>query len=430
MTRRCLVLSASMGAGHDTVAAELARRLRARGHDVHLHDVLALLPPGTGPALRGFYRTAVRRAPVLYTAIYRVFLAAPPPRPDGARAVPHADTSPLAVSAERPLATLVERLRPDVVVSTFHLAAQITGRMRERGALRIPSAVYVTDFAVHRGWLHPGNDLYLCVSDGAAAAARTGAGRRTLAPGPVVPPAFHPAGQPFDAGVTAAPADPAGPLHPGTPAPAASPTDPGGPSHPRGPSRPAGAADPGDGGAPGRPTGPPDPDRPTVLLSAGAWGVGSALPRTAGALVRHGLRPVVLCGRDERLRRRTARVPGAVALGWTDDLPGLMASARLLVDNAAGQTAVQALAAGLPVVGYRPIPGHGADGVRHMAAEGITTAAADLPALLAAADLLVPDGPARDRQTALGRALFREDAAALVAALATPTAHDRADGGV
>ncbi|MFJ3160040.1 MGDG synthase family glycosyltransferase [Streptomyces kanasensis] len=419
MTRRCLVLSASMGAGHDTVAAELARRLRARGHDVHLHDVLALLPPGTGPALRGFYRTAVRRAPVLYTAIYRVFLAAPPPRPDGARAVPHAGTSPLAVSAERPLATLVERLRPDVVVSTFHLAAQITGRMRERGALRIPSAVYVTDFAVHRGWLHPGNDLYLCVSDGAAAAARTGSGRRTLAPGPVVAPAFHLAGQPFDAGATATPADPPGSAAaagPGTPAP---PAGPGGPSDPGVPSRPAAAADPDGGGAPGR---------PTVLLSAGAWGVGSALPHTAGALARHGLRPVVLCGRDERLRRRTARVPGAVALGWTDDLPGLMASARLLVDNAAGQTAVQALAAGLPVVGYRPIPGHGADGVRHMAAEGITTTAADLPALLAAADLLVPDGPVRDRQTALGRALFREDAAALVAALATPTAHDPADG--
>ncbi|WP_228973003.1 galactosyldiacylglycerol synthase [Streptomyces sp. DH12] len=396
MTRRCLVLSASMGAGHDAVATELARRLRARGHDVHLHDVLALLPPGAGPALRGFYRTAVRRTPALYTAIYRVFLASPGPRPDGVRTVPRADTSPLAISAERPLATLVERLRPDVVVSTFHLAAQVTGRMRERGALRIPSAVYVTDFAVHRGWLHPGNDLYLCVSDGAAAAARDGAGSRTLAPGPVVPPAFH-SGSPPDTGTTA---------------------DPAGLPYPAHCDRPT----------PDRLGHPPRPDRPVVLLSAGAWGVGSDLPRTAGALARHGLRPVVLCGRDERLRRRTARVPGAVALGWTDDLPGLMSSARLLVDNAAGQTAVQALAAGLPVVGYRPIPGHGADGVRHMAAEGVTTTAADLPSLLAAADLLVPDGPARDRQRALGHALFREDAAALVAALTTPTAHDRADG--
>ncbi|MFD8552890.1 galactosyldiacylglycerol synthase [Streptomyces fradiae] len=394
MTRRCLVLSASMGAGHDAVAGELARRLRAHGHEAHVHDVLTLLPAGTGPALRVFYRTAVRRLPALYTAIYRVFLASPPhgaqalgpqeprsealdpeapPHPDalrsGAQAGPgraaaaRADTSPLAALAEGPLRALAARYRPDVVVSTFHLAAQITGRMRERGTLGVPSAVYVTDFAVHRGWLHPGNDLYLCVSPGAAAAARAGTGRRTAAPGPVVPPAVH-------AVADAPPAE------------------------------------------------PPDPRRPTVLLSAGAWGVGSDLPRTARALVRHGMRPVVLCGRDEGLRRRTARVPGAVALGWTHDLPALMASARLLVDTAAGQTAVQALAAGLPVVAYRPIPGHGADGVRHMAAEGLSTTAADLPSLLAAVSRLVPDGPARGAAAARGRALFRDDASVLLAALA------------
>ncbi|WP_374984485.1 galactosyldiacylglycerol synthase [Streptomyces fradiae] len=416
MTRRCLILSASMGAGHDAVAREIARRLRTHGHEAHVHDVLTLLPAGTGAALRVFYRTAVRRLPALYTAIYRVFLASPPhdpqaldprefgpqefgpraldsealdpgaqphpvarldpqapPHPDALRygvhagsgpaAAPRADTSPLAALAEGPLRTLASGLRPDVVVSTFHLAAQITGRMRERGTLGVPSAVYVTDFAVHRGWLHPGNDLYLCVSPGAAAAARAGTGRRTAAPGPVVPPAFH-------AVADVPPAEPA------------------------------------------------DPRRPTVLLSAGAWGVGSDLPRTARALVRHGLRPVVLCGRDEGLRRRTAQVPGAVALGWTRDLPALMASARLLVDNAAGQTAVQALAAGLPVVAYRPIPGHGADGVRHMAAEGLTTTAADLPSLLAAVSRLVPDGPARGTAVARGRALFRDDAAVLLTTLA------------
>ncbi|MCZ9336647.1 galactosyldiacylglycerol synthase, partial [Streptomyces sp. TRM76130] len=82
----------------------------------------------------------------------------------------------------------------------------------------------------------------------------------------------------------------------------------------------------------------------------------------------HGWLPVVLCGADERLRRALSRVPGVLALGWVTDMPGLLHAARALVDNAAGQTAVQALAAGLPVVGHRPIPGHGADGVRAMAA--------------------------------------------------------------
>ncbi|GAA2493950.1 MGDG synthase family glycosyltransferase [Streptomyces gobitricini] len=354
MGRRCLVLTASMGAGHDAVARELARRLRADGHDVLVRDVLTLLPPGTGPAVRGFYRFVIRRLPVVYTAIHALFLA---PRPRPGR---KPDVSPMAALAERRTAALVAAWRPEVIVSTFHLAGQVTGRMRGHGALRVPCAVFVTDFAVHRAWLEPGNDLYLCVSETAARAARDGTGRPAIATGPVVPPEFHTSG---------------GRAH-----------DAGG--------------------------------RPVVLLSGGAWGVGPGLLRTAGALARHGFEPVLLCGRDERLRRRAERLPGVRALGWTDDMPGLMASARVLVDNAAGQTAAQALAAGVPVVGYRPIAGHGAAGVREMAAEGLTTYAGDLPGLLAAVGELARPGAARERRAADGAAVFRTDAARLVAGLA------------
>jgi hypothetical protein len=90
-------------------------------------------------------------------------------------------------------------------------------------------------------------------------------------------------------------------------------------------------------------------------------------------------------------------------------MPGLMHAARALVDNAAGQTAVQALAAGLPVVGYRPLPGHGADGVRRMAALGLSDVAADEADLIVSLGRLTAEGPDRERRIAQGRALFRRD---------------------
>ncbi|MCS0634922.1 galactosyldiacylglycerol synthase [Streptomyces sp. LP05-1] len=354
-----------MGAGHDAVAGELARRLRATGHQVLVRDVLTLLPPGAGPAVRSFYRFSVRHAPAVYEAIYALFL-----EPAGGRAragrsgtAPHRpDVSPLAALAERRLAALVAGWRPDVVVSTFHLAGQITGRLRAAGRLRVPSAVFVTDFAVHRAWLDPGNDLYLCVTETAAEAVRAATGRPAAAPGPVVPPEFHP---------------------------------------------PLGAA------RPSWTTGPP-----AVLLSAGAWGVGPGLPDTAGRLAAHGCRPVVLCGHDRRLRARAARLPGVVALGWVRDMPGLLASVRLLVDNAAGQTAVQALAARLPVIGHRPLVGHGAAGVRAMAEAGLCVFAPRPADLLAAVDRLAPPGTARTAAVSAGAGVFRADAARLVVELA------------
>lgn len=50
-----LIVSASMEHGHDAVAGELCRRLRRYGCPAEVVDLLAVLPAGVGPALRGFY---------------------------------------------------------------------------------------------------------------------------------------------------------------------------------------------------------------------------------------------------------------------------------------------------------------------------------------------------------------------------------------
>ncbi|WP_399066351.1 MGDG synthase family glycosyltransferase [Streptomyces winkii] len=367
-----------MGAGHDAVAGELAERLRARGHSARIQDVLALLPPGVGPALRAGYRGAVRHVPQLYAWIYAAFLAAGPDGqrgrsgPDGgAGAVARPGSAPLAALAERALMDVVDRWEPDAVISTFHLSAQVTGRLRTRGVLDVPSVVTVVDFAVHRGWLHPGNDMHLCVTESAARTAEAVTGRAAEATGPVVPERFSESY----------------------------------------------AARTGEGryGHWHREFERLAPGRPLVLLSAGAWGVGAGLPGTARQLVAHGFCPVLLCGRDERLRRRAASVPGAIALGWVESMAELMAAAHALVDNAAGQTAAQALATGLPVIGYRPLPGHGAEGIREMVAAGVTELAGDEGELANALEKVVSPGPVRELRVGRGRALFRTDAAQRIA---------------
>lgn len=344
------MVSASMGAGHDAVAVELARRLRAAGHETFHADVLGLLPAGVGAGLRGFYRSAIRHAPMVYAGIYAAFFRADSgPRPGSA---------PLAALAEERLNAEVAGGRADAVVGVFHLAAQLTGRMRARGRLAVPGAVLITDFAVHRQWLHRGNDLHLCLTEEIAQDVRRRLGRPAVACGPLLPDGFrpHPAGEPsWRRRLT-------------------------------------------DG----------DRRRP-VLLSAGAWGVGSRLDATARLLSGAGYRPVVLCGRNERLRRALSKVPGTAAMGWVDDMPGLIAACCAVVDNAAGQTALEALAVGVPVIGYRPIPGHGVEGVRRMAALGLTEYAGDSWQLVASLDRVASGGAAADRLRRAGRGLFRGD---------------------
>jgi UDP-N-acetylglucosamine:LPS N-acetylglucosamine transferase len=344
-----------MGAGHDAVADELVARLTARGGQARRADVLDLLPAHAGAALRSFYRATVLHLPPLYAGIYATFL-----RPAGAHRTP--GPAGLAGLAERGLAELVGRERPGLVVPVFHLAAQLTGRMRSHGTLTVPSAVVVTDFDVHSQWLHPGNDLYCCLTEAAARRVRAATDRPAAATGPLVASRFL------------GPAPEAGFWH--------------------------------------RLFRSRAPDRPVVLLSAGAWGAGTHLADTAALLARAGYLPVALCGENRRLRARLARVPGTLALGWEQDMPGLMSAADVLVDNAAGQTALEALAMGLPVVGYRPIPGHGKAGAHQMAALGLTRFARDSWTLIDTLDGLTRPRRSRRAPSPAAASLFASDTAA------------------
>ncbi|MEV0974543.1 MGDG synthase family glycosyltransferase [Microtetraspora glauca] len=358
--RTVLILSASMGAGHDAAATELARRLAARGVDAEVTDVLELLPLRLGAALRGWYGWMMRSAPWSYALIYRIFFVS--------RGSPSA--SPLTVLVAARLRRLLLRRAPDEVVSAFHLAAQAAGHLRARGLLPVPSTVLLTDFAAHRLWLHPGNDRYLCPDPETARAVRAATGRPASWHAPLVRPEF------LARGATIA--------------------------------------------------GPRADERP-VLVSAGSWGVGG-VERTARVLAGSGrYLPVVLCGRNGELRRRLRRRLGrpVVVLGWCDDLPALMATAYAVIDNAAGLTCREAMAARVPVISYLPIPGHGRDGALAMARAGLSVYARDAAELLAALDRIAAESE-RERHTAPGAGLF---AAAPAESFFIPSAPSGRPGG-
>jgi hypothetical protein len=156
-----------------------------------------------------------------------------------------------------------------------------------------------------------------------------------------------------------------------------------------------------------------------VLVVAGSWGVGD-LDATWNAIVADGrFTPVVVCGRDRRLlsevsARAETSAAGAVILGWTDAMPALMSACDALVENAGGLTSLEAMRAGLPVVSFHPIAGHGKENTARMAQAGVSMLAADAAGLAAALAAVTRPGPLRDGQIAAAHAMFRTSAAELV----------------
>ena len=137
-----------------------------------------------------------------------------------------------------------------------------------------------------------------------------------------------------------------------------------------------------------------------------------------------GLVPVVTCGRNSALRddlEELAREKGyrAHLLGWTDDMAGVMAASDVLVENAGGLTSLEAMGAGLPVVTFRPIPGHGRNSAAAMSAAGVSCLASTGDELVEDLGKLGRPGPARSVQLAASANLFSGDASAAVEAIAT-----------
>jgi UDP-N-acetylglucosamine:LPS N-acetylglucosamine transferase len=309
--RRVLVVSAGMGAGHHAVADEAVRRLRARGHVAERVDVLDLGRPGQGQRVRGTYAFLLHRLPWVYDAAMRFWARWPRPLE---RLTAHG-----AAAVERDLLDLVDRWQPDVVVSVFNLASQALGRLRAAGRLRTPVVTYVIDPGAHPYWVHPSVDLHLAGLASTARGLEAWGASRTAVVRPLVADRF---------GTGAPPREEA--------------------------RRTLGVAR----------------DDVVALVSAGSWAVGD-IERTADLLARtDGVVPLTLCGRDDALRERLAARGAGIPLGWTDDLPRLMAAADVLVDNAGGVTSWEAQAAGLPVILYRPLPGHGRFNARALESAG------------------------------------------------------------
>jgi UDP-N-acetylglucosamine:LPS N-acetylglucosamine transferase len=332
-SRRLLIVSASMGAGHDAAAGALATRMREQGHEAEVIDLLALPRLHQGELLRGFYRGMIATAPWLYDWAMRRWLEHP--------GLFEAITGNGGKSTEPGLLRHIEAYDADAVVAVYNLAGQVLGRLRSQGRLDRPVATYITDPGAHPYWVWPGVDLHLAPMP-ATATALEAMGAEVVKPvAPLVAERF---------------------LHP--------------------PDRAA-----------ARERWHIDADARVVLVNGGSWGVGN-LARAAQELTAGVDVVLVLCGRAERLRRRIETIPGARAIAWTPDVAGLLAAADVVVDNAGGTTCWEALAVGRAIVVHRPIAGHGRINAVALAEAGLAKCTTRDDELLAAVNEVEPPAAA------------------------------------
>ncbi len=356
--RAVLVLSAASGAGHIRSAEAVAAAVAARGVPARHVEVLKY----TNPLFKRFYSDLyvemVNRNPDLMGLLYNA-LDRPWRYQKRRLALDRLNT--------RPLVRLLKEADPRLVVCTHFLPAEILVHLKRKGHLDVPLAVVVTDFDAHAMWLYRGVDWYFVACEET---------KVHLAALGIPPETIHVTGIPIDPVFAA--------------------------EKPKRETRAALGL---------------DPDRTTVLVSAGGFGVGpvEALVRAVHA-VRHPVQVAVVCGRNAALERRLKGLDGTAhpmtVVGYTTAMDSWMAASDLLVGKAGGLTSSEALARGLVLVIVNPIPGQEERNSDHFLEEGAAIRCNNLPALAYKVDALLGD-PARLARMKAAVARLARPAAAL-----------------
>jgi processive 1,2-diacylglycerol beta-glucosyltransferase len=144
-----------------------------------------------------------------------------------------------------------------------------------------------------------------------------------------------------------------------------------------------------------------DPDKTTILLSAGGFGVGPVEHMISSLTeLRHPAQVIAICGRNEELKNRLAdqannrSEPSQVTIqvvGYTTEIDEYMAASDILLGKPGGLTSSEALARGLVFVIVNPIPGQEERNSDHLLEEGVAIRCNNLPVLAYKIDQLLDD---------------------------------------
>ncbi|RTE09127.1 MGDG synthase family glycosyltransferase [Paenibacillus whitsoniae] len=305
--KRILILSEGFGKGHTQAAHALAAQLRQSSPYLitRVLELGAFLHPTLAPWVFSAYRRTVTLQPKLYGVLYR-------------NQYKKSLNSLAGLVLHRMFyarsKAIIQQLRPDLIVCTHPFPSIIVSRLKRAG-LDVPLFTVITDYDVHGTWINPAVDKYLV---------STPPVRDNL----------------LDRGVAESRIEVTGiPVHPdfrlnyskelirqefGLKA------------------------------------------MPTVMVMGGGWGIFKKEEKEE--LLTHlanwskDIQLLICLGTNEKARRQLLmeeafRQPNVHLIGYTHEISKLMDISDLLITKPGGMTCTEAIAKGIPMLFYSPIPG-------------------------------------------------------------------------
>ncbi len=363
MPNRVLILSASVGSGHQVAASALEQAFRQTdGVEVINQDALALTSDTYRAIAADAYTILVRESPWLLGWWYDM------------HDLPFKNAGLFRRAFDllhaQQLVRFIKQFDPHISVCTHFMPAGIIAQLMSQQEINTSLAIVTTDYDFHGMWLSPTFNCYFVALEETRAHLITLGipEQRITVSGIPIHAAFS---QPVDRAAVLA--------------------------HYQ-----------------------LDPECPLLLISAGAVGGGPAREIVLRVMqLQHDVQAVVICGRNEQLRRDIEAIVFPLVtkfrvLGYSTDMPGLMRVATLFIGKPGGLTASECMASGLPMVIISPIPGQEERNSNHLLEQGVAVRCNDVATLTFKLDQLLTHPERLQRMRANTRHLSRPDAAHMI----------------
>lgn len=309
--KRMLILSASFGEGHRQAANAIKELFLNKYPDmvIEVVDYIHKLNPTWNRIAQFCYIQGIKHIPNVYGFLYKQINRIP------ADSSLHRQLNLIGnIIGRNKLYKYINEFDPQVVIHTFPTSAGAVSELKKEGKLNLPSITVITDYTIHRQWMHSGTDLYMVGS--------TEVKDQLIQegiPGEKIAVTGIPIRQDFYKPIQ---------VHQVR--------------------KELGLAI----------------DKPTFLVMGGAFGVSSHITDLCKRLfsANEEIQVIVICGRSKKLYEHVSELAQsaknkALVFGYVTRMAEMMAVSDLMFTKSGGLTTSEGIAMEIPMIFFKPIPG-------------------------------------------------------------------------
>lgn len=155
---KVLILSATTGGGHMRAAGALKEYIMSKDPEsvVKIYDTIQYVSPILNKAVTGGYEYMAKNTPAIFGGFYK----------STDKNTPINKTVEAAFSGLRKrLMPMLDEFQPDIVITTHSFATELICALKTKENMHFPIISIVTDFAIHKTYINEGVDAYIVSSE-------------------------------------------------------------------------------------------------------------------------------------------------------------------------------------------------------------------------------------------------------------------------